>query len=607
VGAFAAIVDFSGAPLSPGRRELLARACAAPAYDLAAHVTLAGAVRASEEALTLVGDVRLDNRAELATKLGAAARGCDEAALVLRAYQRWGEEAPLHLEGDFAFAIWDAEAARLFCARDHFGVAPFCYWTGQGAFACGSHYRAIEAAHALEPDDSAVADYLLGIVSDKSVAFFRNVRRLAPAWALTVSRRGRREAPFWRFARMPEVEPADAPAAFRARFEAAVGRRLAGARKPAALLSGGLDSSSIACVAARQRDGEPFPVFSMVFDATPQWSERVHIETVLAAGSFAPTILRLDARAPFADARAMLAEAGAPFLAPVHYLTRLAERAAAEAGVDVLLSGHGGDEVVSHGLGRLTELACARDWPGLWREARGEAGLYGEARSAVFAAYFGHYAGRGRLARLALRYARLRAHAHRPEPAAGLDLLAPDFAVASGAAARFAAATALADRAEAERHFSILDTPSQSSALEYLHHAGTGAGIAPRFPFWDRALVEFCLALPAHWKLRDGWPRYILRRAMAGVVPQEILWRRDKLDFSAHFKIGLAASFAVIDPILADDGAELARYVNLGVLRGAYARLRANPVVADSSAAQSLWRVVMFALWRDMRAPARNE
>src|SRR5205823_11977388 len=87
--------------------------------------------------LAITADARLDNRAELGDALGVPhpeRAGLPDSALILLAYARWGERCPERLLGDFAFAIWDGRARRLFCARDPLGVKPFVYYASPRCF-----------------------------------------------------------------------------------------------------------------------------------------------------------------------------------------------------------------------------------------------------------------------------------------------------------------------------------------------------------------------------------------------------------------------------------------------------------------------------------------
>ncbi|HNQ16041.1 MAG TPA: asparagine synthase-related protein, partial [Pyrinomonadaceae bacterium] len=76
-------------------------------------------------------------------------------------------------------------------------------------------------------------------------------------------------------------------------------------------------------------------------------------------------------------------------------------------------------------------------------------------------------------------------------------------------------------------------------ALETFEKLGAGRGIEPRFPFFDRRLIEFCIRMPSEQRLAGGWTRSILRRAMTGILPPKIQWRRDKANIGLSFKLNL--------------------------------------------------------------------
>src|SRR5690242_8419808 len=103
---------------------------------------------ADADGLAIAADARLDNRSELARVLGVSDThpGVDgDATILLAAYRRWGAACVDHLYGDYAFAVWDSRAQRLFCARDPFGVKPFFYYCDGGTLAFASEIKALVA------------------------------------------------------------------------------------------------------------------------------------------------------------------------------------------------------------------------------------------------------------------------------------------------------------------------------------------------------------------------------------------------------------------------------------------------------------------------------
>lgn len=545
--------------------------------------------------LTLAGDVRLDNRDDLAAGLEATG---DDADLLLAAYARWGDGCAERLLGDFAFAVWDARARRLFCARDSLGVRPFYYARDGGRLIFASETRGVRAAlsRPARADEERIADFLAGLPPPVEASFYAEIARLPAGCALVFQNGEAQVRSYWSL-QPGEIRPRpDAAEEFRHLFFEAVGCRMRAAEAPGAFLSGGLDSSSIACVAgdlAHRAGGPPLPVISLVFDQAARWSERPQIETVVARGGLSPTFVAPTS--PFAEFDELLVEQDGLAYAPSLGTTRRTRRAVAELGLDVVLDGHGGDEVVSHGTGRLTELATARRWAPLWREIGGLTRLYGESRPRMFGRFMWNY-GRGAHLRRRLM-ARLR-RGRRPEPAAAApDLLAP----------ALRARTTLTERQaqrrpsgldEQSEHLQVLAPDMQSYALEILDRTTAIWGVEARYPFLDRRLVEFCLNLEAREKLDGGWSRLVLRRAMEGVLPPAIQWRADKLDFTPHVVLGmLGPDRALLEHVIADDALDIGEHVALPVLRAAYARMQTYRQRASGYDVQLVWRGVAFALW----------
>ncbi|MEQ5787981.1 asparagine synthetase B [Erythrobacter sp. NFXS35] len=222
----------------------------------AALASRGGAAVEIAPGLAIVADARLDNAADLGRELGVAPDISTE-MLIAAAYRRWGEDCPSHLEGDFAFAIWDADEHRLLCARDPFGIRPLYYTHSCGSLrfsqSPGDLVRAAGGAPGLR--DAAIADYLYGRVIEAEGTFFDGVRRL-PAGHVLVLRAGERALRRY-FDLTPAVpDGRDVHDQFRFLLDEAVRKRATGTGQVGALLSGGLDSSAIACLLRDQQQAE---------------------------------------------------------------------------------------------------------------------------------------------------------------------------------------------------------------------------------------------------------------------------------------------------------------------------------------------------------------
>jgi asparagine synthase (glutamine-hydrolysing) len=567
-----------------------------------------------EGELAITADVRLDNRSELLSALGMADLGTSDAALILSAYRRWEEDCPKRLLGDFAFALWDERRAALFCARDHVGVKPFYYHASAERFVFASEIKALLALPRVprEINEARVADFLVTMVADSHSTLYSEIFRLPAGHSLIVTPFGRRSESYWRIEVLDPIRERDAAEQFRSLFSTAVRCRLRGATNVGAMLSGGLDSSSVAVVAARIRQEDqaaPLPTFSLVFDKTPTHSERPFIEAVLAQGGFDPCLLAGDLLPVLADLDQILTMQDGPFLAPGLAMTSQLYRAASSRGVRVLLDGHGGDEVVSHGFGRLKQLATAGKWVDLWRQVQAEADIYGNPAWRLFASYVSHFGSSSRILRPAGRVShRILRRFRKNEENVARRFINPDLAARTDVAARYRAQSALMNdyKSEREQHLSTVSSPRQPYGFEVLDKHAASAGVEVRYPFWDKRLVEFCVALPAEAKLVNGWSRMVLRRAMDGILPNPVRWRRDKFEFRAHHVRGMLAHHRpMLDRILVEDAEDVGGYVDLAVVTPAYRRMIQKAEAANGYDVQAVWQTVVLALWLRQTRAAR--
>lgn len=560
--------------------------------------------------LVVVADARFDNRAELAEAL-AIGPGAPEGAVIAAAYRKWGLDCPARIQGAFAFALWDPAKRRLLCARDLMGVRPLFYRREGAALRFAQSAGALAAAtdRARTLRDEAIADFLYGRVLDARDTWFPGVERLAAGHSL-VFERG--ESRLLRHSHITPAAPeiaGDAPATLRTLLDTAVARQVEGSERVGALLSGGLDSSSIACLLRdqRRRAGDPpLPVFSMMFRKPERSNERRHLDAVLATGGFESHVLDMDGYAPLADFENMLADMGGPTLSPNLACMGHVVALAAQQGVKVLLDGHGGDEVVSHGYGLLDELAASGAWLSLLREARGAADNYGRSRLVLTRRVA------GRQKRLDARIvAKLLAPFDREASATGPQapshLLARDLLRRSHLSERLRGFAKPDDAAtEQAQHLAVLTDPLQPYAFEVHAAFYRSMGAQARYPFWDRQVVEFCLGLPAREKLSRGWSRLVLRRAMAGVVPDSILQRRDKMDFTVHLARGLVRHHNErICDLFGSTASPLAPYLDLARARSIYAAIAADPDRASGRAVQMVWRAAALGIWLEMGCGAQ--
>ena len=436
---------------------------------------------------------------------------------------------------------------------------------------------------------------------------FADVQRLPAACWMSIMPDRIRTGSYWRPDPRREIRFAtDAQYVenFREIFVEAVRTRLSDDSCTGATLSGGLDSSSIVCVARelqRDRGTAAVHAFSLVFPGLPpadlrRIDERSYIARVVAGGDIVHHEVRGDLVSPLGHVDAVLDALDQPSGAPNLYLHWALYGAAREAGVGVLLDGFDGDTAVSHGFGRLDELLRQGDMDTFAREVRAFAmhrsipedtvvahhglpllrGLAQRGEWIRWTRLAAQLVSRFRLSRrellwtngLAARAAAFRRAAPRSGDAIGASLVSPAFATtlarAPGSAAPERTAGASPER---DAHALGVALPLYQRTLEVADHAAWAHGIEARFPFFDRRLLEFCLAVPADQKFRDGWPRSLFRRAMENVLPPEVQWRTTKADLSPNFRRSLTMADRAALQGLRDPDAVLAPYVHRSALR----------------------------------------
>ncbi len=205
----------------------------------------------------ITADARLDSRAELTAELQRSGRAvrpnAPDSELILHAYAMWGTPCVEHLRGDFSFGVWDTRNNQLFCARDHFGIKPFYYTQRQGLFVFSNTLNCMR----MHPDvsgelnDAAIGDFLLfGLNYNAATTSFRDIQRLPAAHSLSISPEGMNIKRYWApptDGRIRYSKPEEYVENFQSLLQTAVEDRLRTDRV-GILLSGGLDSSSVAAV-----------------------------------------------------------------------------------------------------------------------------------------------------------------------------------------------------------------------------------------------------------------------------------------------------------------------------------------------------------------------
>jgi asparagine synthase (glutamine-hydrolysing) len=464
----------------------------------------------------IVWDGRLDNRREVIAALDVGAERPDP-EIVLAAYGAWGCDGFARLIGDFAFALWDGPARSLVCARDPLGVKPLYYhWDGRRLL-FGSEVKALLADGALprRPDESTITDYLLMGFRDCGATFFEGILQLPPAHLLRVGSTGLWTQRYWEADPSREVRYArsdDYCQEIRERFAEAVACRLRSVSPVGVLLSGGIDSTSVAAMAETTRHGQggvELEGFTLLAEAmlSDEWDALEHLSARLGM-----PIRRVAPETP--QGRLTAFEPFLPCAETPHYnawFTPFLLVPAAARGCRVLLTGFGADELVLKSEdGYLADLFHSLRLGRLIREVKSAARAYGggSARGTLLNLFWNDVPPYLKRAMKALT--------RRQIP----SWLSSGFArrarvdrwVMPQESRRF-------PRLCQEEAYRALTNATTAFALNQTDGLASAFALECRHPYLDRRLIELFLAMPSDVKLGRGFRKQLIQHALSGITP----------------------------------------------------------------------------------------
>lgn len=557
---FAGTVSIDGQPLPPGLADRLANAIEPYGGNRAVKWSSPEAVlvhrqrivtpedaaerqpvRGANGHLALVLDGRLDNRDELIASLGLGGQASTlpDSRILLAALERWGGDAPEHLLGDFAFALWDSAERRLMLACDHVGARGLYYHRGNGMVVFATMVHAVQAVPHVPRvvHEEALADVLMDLGFQPERTLYRDILRVPPAGRVLATGESLRVERYWEpdFERRLTLKDDEYVEAARELLDRAVACRLRSAGPVVAQVTGGLDSSAVATTAARlMAPGVLKTVTAVPNPASPQFhypgsypDERPYVETIARLypniePHFAPAD---DQPTPEDDPARLFLYTGVPmrgimsvgWFAPTVAVTRA-------LGARVLLAGGFGNVTLSwHGLQSLADQFAAGRWIRMTREAAKLARTSGWPLRDVLRKH-----AVAPTMPLAVRrlYRRLKGRpvhpwrTHTPiNPGFAADVGYPDRLWRDD---RLAAHDAPGGDAAARRRLFDFFTASRA----YVAALRPYEGYETRDPLGDVRLIDFCLAVPSGQYLRDGIPRSLARRTLADRLPPEVVANR---------------------------------------------------------------------------------
>jgi len=478
-----------------------------------------------ETGVSVTADIRLDNREALCSALGVDPGATSDAKLALLAYLRWQHHFVERLLGAFVIAIADPRRNQVLLCRDHMGVRPLVYRCTRRTLAFGSTAGTLLAHRHDRPavyvdklqhamlDPLECAEPTTTVFNDVFRVPAASVLRWSPGLSPQISR-------YWD----PQPEPlrlasdGDYIEQFREVFDQAVACRFEAPTRVAAMLSGGLDSSTV-IAAATSKSAEQLRTYSFVEESPVKGSDAAHIWSMQRAFDVDAVSLSTSDVASAYDLRSLMGDPESVFDSEMGVLWAISQRSAHD-GYGVLLTGIGGDDMLA---GSGPELAMSLASAGRWRDAvrevarnDGRVDPYGLARFLA-----------RRLAPQPIR--RLILDRRRRRDIFGAECLAVGIDPESAAGRRLGAAHASLGTNPnwntGDHRVDGIVGPWMPVGFERYDRVAARHGVEIRHPFADKRVIDFCLSLPQDQLRRNGWAKWILRRAFETELPATVAWR----------------------------------------------------------------------------------
>jgi len=487
----------------------------------------------------------LDLRRELELRGYGFSTHCDTEVL-LTAYMEWGPDCTRRLNGIYAFGIWSERDKSFFLARDRFGVKPLFYYLSGDSLIFGSELKALLAHPQVKPvvDHEGLGEiFCLGPARTPGHGIYRNVHELKPGCSLLYSPDGIREECYWTLLSEPHSDsPEETIEKVSYWVRDAVTRQLVSDVPLCTFLSGGLDSSIISTVAAlhfKERQ-EVLPTYSIDYKENDK--------------HFQSSLFQPDPDAPWVKRMA-------EYLGCEHHAVMLDTTELADA---------------------LYDATMARDLPGMadidsslylfCKEIKKHmtVGLSGECADEVFGGYpwFHHAAFMNADTFPWSRSLDVR-----------LKVLSQEFIQAikpyDYVARRYEETLAKVPRLEGESAlearrreiFYLNITWFMGTLLERKDRMSMAHGLEVRVPYCDHRLVQYVWNIPWDLKMAEGREKGLLRKAMEGLLPNDVLWRKKSPYPKTHNPSYTRAVKEWMGSILSDGSSPLLPFVNKKALR----------------------------------------
>ncbi|WP_220812522.1 asparagine synthase (glutamine-hydrolyzing) [Pseudomonas sp. MRCP1333] len=545
----------------------------------------------------------LELRRELTGK-GHPIHSYSDTEVLLYAYREWGEQFVDRLIGMYAFAIWDKHEQRLFCARDRIGIKPFYYHFDGQRLLFASEIKAILADPGVEAaaNFEGLQDYLTFQFCLDQKTLFKGIDKLEPGHCLSAHYEGDvlkvATRQYWdlRYEIDEEHDERYFIDTLSGLIDDSIRLHLRSDVPLGAHLSGGLDSSSIVCLASRMLGGEQLKTFTGAFSEGPQFDETAYAKEVSSFAGTAYHEIFIPAGHELPDVLPRLMyymdePLAGPGVIPQYYVSRLASEH-----VKVVMGGQGGDELFI-GYARYMAVYLEKCLSGAIYQTANQRRYAVSLESivpnlpllATYQPMLQNLWMDGLFNSHDQRYFRL------TDRSEGMSqLFNPEALRGAGNYSPFESFQRIFNRDELHslvNQMTYFDLKGSLPALLHVEdRTSMAASIESRVPLLDHRIVEFMASIPPNIKFAGGRMKHLFKESVRSAVPQTIFERKDKMGFPTpltQWTKGVAREF-VMDTLLSGRARQ----------RGLYNPEAVEKALADEREfGRIVWGLLCLELW----------
>jgi asparagine synthase (glutamine-hydrolysing) len=457
------------------------------------------------------------------TALGYSFTTSSDTEVLLFSYLHWGEDCVKKFNGMWAFAIHDKYKNKLFCSRDHFGIKPFFYSLDDDTFIFSSEIKPILCIKEIKKANlKAVLHYLTFKNSDyRNQSFFENIVKLEPSHNLSFDL-VKNEVSIYKYyeiAFMEEISKLsleDTTAIIDAEFKRAIKIRLRSDLKIGSSLSGGLDSSYIAKeVFLNQKENKSLQDFTTVtVGSLNQKNDETHYAKIVAEKLNINNTTITPSQDDFKDLlENVIYSQEEPFAGKSVHMQNFLMREVNRLGIKVLLSGQGADEVF---LGYNFYISA----------------YFNKTSFLEYIKFIYELRKNNKISFFVL----LKSNLYYSKFVSRIDFITIKEITNS-----------FNNFFELQKNEIFVN--SLPEMLKWEDKNAMAYGVESRLPYLDHKLVELCLSINPKYKIAKGWTKYIIRKNIEHDLPQEIVWRKNKIGFEPPFEEWWPTEQKIIDKI----------------------------------------------------------